>query len=347
MNKLSRLIFLLALMLSVGMSVRAGTETYDFLDVSGTYVQSLGNEVTTSSGVTGMKTLDSFGELMLNNRFALNSGLLDATKNGGLSISAKNTDGTAVKNVTILSVLNLKAGDKVEVTLWSNNVNLYVTSGNVKYKYGGKEYALTTTGKIDENRLQGFTANADYTATFTMTADGTLDFYHGGSNATTRIRSVRIKTATVVPVKYNVTVVEPQNGTVAVDKTEALAGETVTVTAIPNADYELEGVSVKQGETDVAVSENNTFIMPEGDVTVSATFTKHVGAYNITIDDRIQNGTVVPNYYIADKDEVITLTVTPTFGYKLNTLTIRKDISVESDDVWKRRARLTLLGTRD
>lgn len=74
-------------------------------------------------------------------------------------------------------------------------------------------------------------------------------------------------------VKYNVSVAEGiENGTVAVDAEEAEEGATVTITATPAEGYKLEAISVKNGEADVEVSAENTFIMPAADVVVSATF---------------------------------------------------------------------------
>ncbi|MCH5177871.1 MAG: hypothetical protein J1F25_07585, partial [Prevotellaceae bacterium] len=80
---------------------------------------------------------------------------------------------------------------------------------------------------------------------------------------------------TYVPVEakaYNVTVAETENGTVTADKETALVGEEVALTITPDKGYELTELTVKTGETAVELTEDNTFIMPEGDVTVTATF---------------------------------------------------------------------------
>lgn len=75
--------------------------------------------------------------------------------------------------------------------------------------------------------------------------------------------------------KYKVSVAEGiENGTVAVDAEEAEEGAIVTITATPAEGYKLEAISVKNGEADVKVSAENTFIMPAADVVVSATFVK-------------------------------------------------------------------------
>ena len=60
-----------------------------------------------------------------------------------------------------------------------------------------------------------------------------------------------------------ITVEATENGTVAADKAEALAGETVTLTITPAEGYMLNTLTVMQGETEIEVV-NNRFIMPDG-----------------------------------------------------------------------------------
>ena len=81
--------------------------------------------------------------------------------------------------------------------------------------------------------------------------------------------------------KYNITVLESENGSVAADKTAAAEGEKVTLTITPAEGYELETLTVMMGETPVTVAADNTFTMPAGDVVVSATFKKIVHTYNV------------------------------------------------------------------
>lgn len=72
---------------------------------------------------------------------------------------------------------------------------------------------------------------------------------------------------------YTVTIASGiTNGTVSASKTSGIkAGETVTLTATPANGYKLGSLSVKNGDTDITVT-NNTFTMPAANVTVSATF---------------------------------------------------------------------------
>ncbi len=148
-----------------------------------------------------------------------------------------------------------------------------------------------------------------------------------------------------------VTVAATQNGTVVVDKPNATAGETVTVTVTPATDYQIAksdivveatidpgsaqvpglkaegpGVGLKielQGDdpSDLRQERTYTFVMPEAplDVLITATF-KGVTYYNVTIDSNIENGSVEADKNRAVEGETVTLTVTPATGYELDEL---------------------------
>ena len=64
---------------------------------------------------------------------------------------------------------------------------------------------------------------------------------------------------------------EVENGTVTADKTQAVEGETVTLTVTPAEGFALKSMTVT-GDDGVVPVENNSFIMPASDVTVTATF---------------------------------------------------------------------------
>lgn len=72
--------------------------------------------------------------------------------------------------------------------------------------------------------------------------------------------------------KHNIELVlGVQHGSISADLTSACEGTEVTLTATPDTHCAFVAWDVKQGETPVAVSDNK-FTMPDGDVTVSATF---------------------------------------------------------------------------
>ena len=87
------------------------------------------------------------------------------------------------------------------------------------------------------------------------------------------IWSISEYVAPVEPTTYAITVTEGiENGVITTDVAEAEEGATVTITATPAEGYKLESISVKNGEEDVEVSAENTFVMPAAPVTISATF---------------------------------------------------------------------------
>ena len=87
------------------------------------------------------------------------------------------------------------------------------------------------------------------------------------------IWSISEYVAPVEPTTYAITVAEGiENGAITTDVAEAEEGATVTITATPAEGYKLESISVKNGEEDVEVSAENTFVMPAAPVTISATF---------------------------------------------------------------------------
>ena len=87
-----------------------------------------------------------------------------------------------------------------------------------------------------------------------------------------------------------------EHGSVEPDKKIAAAGETVQLTVTPDEGYELESIHVTYGnEQEVTVNKDNTFVMPAGDVNVSARFkeaeeTKPLHNVTVTVKDN-QGGT--------------------------------------------------------
>ena len=89
--------------------------------------------------------------------------------------------------------------------------------------------------------------------------------------------AVTTMVVSLVKEPHNITIAEGiENGTVTIkdNKTTAKAGEVITIIATPANGYELGTVTVMAGETAVEVTEDYTFVMPDADVVVSATFTK-------------------------------------------------------------------------
>lgn len=113
------------------------------------------------------------------------------------------------------------------------------------------------------------------------------------------------------------------NGRIEVDKTEAVKGEKVTFTLIPEEGNTITSLSVRSGSGQVNIVDGNSFIMPNEDVTINATFKpSQQSGYSITIDPNIKNGQVTADPTVAKAGSEVTLTVTPSKDYELASLNV-------------------------
>jgi len=129
------------------------------------------------------------------------------------------------------------------------------------------------------------------------------------------------KEVTVKPVQaYSITngTASDANGTITVPEW-AKPGDTVTVNVTPNENYGLNELTVTGPDGEITVT-NNQFTMPNGKVTVSATF-KYTGPHDITVNAS-ENGSVSADMQTATAGTTVTLTVDPADDYRLATLTI-------------------------
>ena len=124
------------------------------------------------------------------------------------------------------------------------------------------------------------------------------------------------------PISYNVGIAGGiTNGTVAVNKTTASIGETVSLTATPATGYEFDAFTVKDANgTSIPVT-NNTFTMPASNVTISGSFKAII--YKVNIADGYSNGTVSVNKTGAVIGDVIKISTAPDTGYVLNSITVK------------------------
>ena len=118
--------------------------------------------------------------------------------------------------------------------------------------------------------------------------------------------------------QYNITVTQPQHGTISAPA-QAYANATVTLTANPETGYCLSSWTVKKGNTNITVT-NNQFTMPEGNVTVTATF---VQGMQVTLAN-VQHGTISADPLYALQGMTINLTATPAEGYEFDSWVVYK-----------------------
>lgn len=104
-----------------------------------------------------------------------------------------------------------------------------------------------------------------------ISSTGNLTFYFKSDNSVNRA-GWKAEVTTFVYQQYQIAVANVENGTITADKTVAFAGETVTLTATPSdGDHFFAGWNVTCGDETIQVTDNQ-FVMPEGNVNVSANF---------------------------------------------------------------------------
>ncbi len=111
---------------------------------------------------------------------------------------------------------------------------------------------------------------------------------------------------------YAVTLTTPEHGTIAADKIEAVAGETITLTITPDTGYELDVLTIQDAAGNPVTVNDNKFTMPASAVTVTATFKQTpqtaigntFGTADTTVRKVLRNGQVL----ILRNDKTYTLT---------------------------------------
>ena len=222
---------------------------------------------------------------------------IEWNKQEGMFYYNSDKDINSKYNVTIANTQNgqvtskqgnlVKAGSIVELNVVPENgyelENLHVTDGN------GNDVAVNGTS---------FTMpDSDVTVTATF-----------------------IKKATTYQVRVN----PSEHGSVTANATQATEGTKVGLTIRPDDDYELDQLTVTDdaGNPVTVDMATKTFTMPASNVTVNATFKKTPPTkYSINIAPS-DNGSVSANPNSAAAGETVNLTISPSEGYQLDTLSV-------------------------
>ena len=136
------------------------------------------------------------------------------------------------------------------------------------------------------------------------------------------------------PTKHTVYINGTTNGKVTADKNQAAKGETVKFTVTPASGFEIESISVGSPTGPINIIDGNSFIMPDSDVSINATFRpKQQSTYSISYAPTT-NGTVTgPS--IAKPGDKVTLTVTPKQGYEIESINVVDEHDIKAADVWQ------------
>ena len=186
--------------------------------------------------------------------------------------------------------------------------------GNEEHLYAeGDEVHLVIT---PAEGYQLVNANAG-NAALTPDEDGKCSFVMPGQAVTVSA------TFELIPVEHAINIGNFDHGSVEADKTEALAGATINLTVTPEEGYRVASLAAGNEALTPDADGKCSFVMPDQDVTISATFELIPVAptYLVSISAP-QNGTIEfadlgnEDHKYAEGDEVH-LVITPAEGYKL------------------------------
>ena len=258
--------------------------------------------ISASDGLFLLTNVGNTGRYLLYNASSPRFACYDKTSSGKALAFYKKA-GPAVFAVSVDKTgFELAPGEAATVTATARN-------GAEPYRYVWTSETEALNGEGAALAIPDTLAAGEYAATVTVT----------DSSEPMQTATAEVAFTVVAPLFYTVTVADGiENGTVAVDKTEAEAGETVTVTATPADNYKLVAILVNG-----APIEGNTFEIA-GDSVVSAEFAEIV-KFHVYIGDGILNGTVEADKEEAEAGETVTLTAFPADGYKLGTFFVNSE----------------------
>ncbi|MCR4580158.1 MAG: InlB B-repeat-containing protein [Treponema sp.] len=120
---------------------------------------------------------------------------------------------------------------------------------------------------------------------------------------------------------YSVTIASTiENGSVSANKTtKVAAGTAIRLTAEADDGYVFEGFTVTDADGNAITVTEGTFTMPESNVTVSASF--KLIEYTVTVASAT-NGSVTVDKTSAASGATVTITITPSDGYELDSLSV-------------------------
>lgn len=196
-------------------------------------------------------------------------------------------------------------GSKTEITVNSFSIEASTTStftDETTEKVTTTDLSLNDAGELVLNFEN---SHEDCYYRITMNYKVTITSGTSANNCYLTVNNIEFWLGAVAS-KYDVTVSDAiVGGSVTASKAKAKEGEEVTLVPIANAGYDFTSWNVTCGSNPVSVTDNK-FIMPAGDVTVSATFTAKP-TYSITLTQPAVGGTISSDPATAWEGQEVTL----------------------------------------
>lgn len=136
------------------------------------------------------------------------------------------------------------------------------------------------------------------------------------------------KDAVVIPDSYNINITPTSNGSIETNKVTAAAGTKIILVITPDIGYVLDTLNITDTSSNIlTIDGDNSFTMPESDVSITATFRLEKqeplpeDEYRVNIVTPA-NGTVSVDKTFAKVNDLITITTKPDSGYATDTITV-------------------------
>ena len=242
-------------------------------------------------------------------------------------------------------------GNTIDVSIFANNIESNSTTDGAAFtitsKTGGYSIRSASGWYIgntsDANNLKTSTTDS-YVNTITISADGNADIVSSASHlrfnaASNQNRFRYYKSGTYTDQKaiqlykkiavYSISIATVENGTISADAETAVEGAIVTLTATPDAGYDLDHWTVTDATGGLVAVTGNQFEMPASNVTVSAEFV-YAGTpftqqyYLVTSADQLEAGRT---YLIVNLDNAKAMGSTSSNGNNR----LAADVSISND----------------
>ena len=227
-----------------------------------------------------------------------------------------------------------EAADEAEIAWLLDLLARLMTGGGTRITLGAQTMASLQPGQhiisadFKTTREDGSVAKETVAKTFNVTAPPSSG--GGGGGGSSRSRSVSRS--------YDVTVTTPSHGSLSVNSLKAESGARMTVTAKPDAGYQLKNILVRTSDSKTVTvngtGTTRTFTMPDKAVTVSAEFQKI--SYQIHTTTPL-NGTFSVSHTQAASGTTVTITTRPAQNYIVDSIRVSGtnvpgDVAVSGSD---------------
>ena len=204
---------------------------------------------------------------------------------------------------------------------WKNNSSSYARSINLYLcDSAGNNRVFLFTVSLNKGGSNTTIKTANVSGAQAL-AGKALYLVADGDNTIVQLRRYTTITINAVEGTHTISGLGQTGGSFNLSKTEAVAGETITVTCSPDSGWSASAPSSSPAVTMTSAGANKwTFTMPNSDITITPNFSK----INYTVSGSVSpsgSGSISLSKTTANIGDTITITATPGTGWRLVSLT--------------------------